>query len=121
MLIKKGQIFLNLEGTPVRPDSSCLSHGHGYYAYVSTMDAFIHNLFRDICLWGGATDTHVTKDDHFYKQYELDCRDKSFFKSESFKKICQRHDIELIIFDNGDDTQIIRDFWDQMKGRQIQK
>lgn len=109
------QIFLNLQGTPIRQDSICLSHGYGYYAYVSTTDTFIYNLFKDICMWGGATDIYETKDGYLYSQFELDCRDKIFFKSDSFKRICQKHDIELIIFDNGDDNQIIRNFWNQMK------
>ena len=106
---------MNLQGTPVRPEYMSLSHGHGYYAYVSTTDTFINKLFKDICIWGGSTNTHETLDGHFYNQYELDCRDKAFFKSNVFKKICEKHDIELIIFDDGDDPQIIRDFWDQMK------
>lgn len=109
-----GKIFLNLQGNPTRPDSMCLSHSHGHYAYVSTDDTFIHNFFRDICIWGGSTNLYVTKKREFYRQYELDCRDKAFFKSNSFKKICEKHNIELVIFDDNDDRQIIIDFWEQM-------
>ena len=112
-----GKIFLNLYGTPTIKGSMCLNHGHGYYAYVSTKDTFIRTLFKDICMWGGPTDSHETIDGIFYSHYELDCRDKDFFKSDSFKKICHRHDVELIIFDNNDDPNIIRDFWGLMKRR----
>lgn len=112
---KKNHIFLDLEGTPDREDAICLRHGHGYYAYVSTTDEFVYNLFKDICMWGGSTNTYETKDGYLYNQFELDCRDKTFFKSDSFKKICQKHNIDLIIFENGDDSHIIRDFWGQMK------
>jgi len=115
MNTKNNQIFLDLQGTPDRPDAICMSHGHGHYAYVSTNDAFISELFRNICIWGGATDTHETIEGIYYSQFELDCRDKAFFKSDSFKKICQKHDIELIIFDNNDDNKIIINFWNQMK------
>lgn len=112
---KKNHIFLNLMGMPDRPDSMYLSHGHGYYAYVSTEDTFIYNLFKDICIWGGSTDTYKTKEDgYIYNQFELDCRDRAFFTSNAFKKICQKHDIELTIFENGSDNQIIMDFWSQM-------
>ena len=115
MNTKNNQIFLDLQGNPSQPDSICLSHGHGHYAYVSTNDTFISEFFRNICIWGGATDTHETIKGIYYSQYELDCRDKSFFKSDSFRKICQKHDIELIIFDNNDDNKIIINFWNQMK------
>ena len=112
---KKNHILLNLMGTPERKDSICLSHGHGYYAYVSTADIFIYDLFRDICMWGGSTNTYETEDGYFYSQFELDCRDKDFFKSNFFKKICYKHGIDLTILENEDDSQIIRDFWNQMK------
>ena len=114
---KNGHIFLDIYGNPVRQNSPCLSTGYGYRAYVSSEDAFIHLLFREICMWGGATDTYETREGRYYKQYELDCRDKNFYKSDSFKKICQKHDIELTIYEEGSDTKIIRDFWDQMKHR----
>lgn len=114
---KNGHIFLDIYGNPVRQNSPYLSTGYGYRAYVSSEDTFIHLLFRDICMWGGATDIYETREGRYYKQYELDCRDKAFFKSDSFKKICQKHDIELEIYEEGSDTKIIRDFWDQMKHR----
>ena len=114
---KNGHIFLDIYGNPVRQNSPCLSTGYGYRAYVSSEDTFINQLFREICMWGGATDTYETREGQYYNQYELDCRDKAFFKSDSFKKICQKHDIELEIYEEGSDTKIIRDFWDQMKHR----
>ena len=114
---KNGHIFLDIYGNPVRQNSPCLSTGHGYHAYVSSEDTFIHLLFREICMWGGATDTYETREGRYYKQYELDCRDKAFFKSDSFKKICQKHDIELTIYEEGVDNKVIRAFWDQMKRR----
>ena len=114
---KNGHIFLDIYGNPVRQSSPCLSTGYGYRAYVSSEDTFIHLLFREICMWGGATDTYETREGRYYNQYELDCRDKAFFKSDSFKKICQKHDIELTIYEEGVDNKAIRAFWDQMKRR----
>ena len=111
----KNHIFMNLQGTPTRPDSSCLSHGHGHYAYTSIEDEFIRQLFREMSLWNGPTDRYMTADQKIYVQYELDCRDKAFFKSDSFKKLCHIHHIDLTIFDDDNDDQIIRDFWEQMK------
>ena len=112
---KNGHIFLNIYGEPVRQSSLCLSTGHGYYAYVSSEDAFIHQFFKEISMWGGATDTLETNEGRYYKQYELDCRDKGFFKSDSFKKICQKHDIELTIYEEDADIEIIRAFWGYMR------
>ena len=114
---KNGHIFLDIYGNPVRQSSPCLSTGYGYRAYVSSEDTFINQLLREICMWGGATDTYETKEGRYYKQYELDCRDKAFFKSDSFKKICQKHNIELTIYEEGSDTKNIRAFWDQMRHR----
>ena len=114
---KNGHIFLDIYGNPVQQNSPCLSTGYGYRAYVSSEDTFIHLLFREICMWGGATDTYETREGRYYNQYELDCRDKAFFKSDSFKKICQKHDIELTIYEEGVDNKVIRAFWDQMKRR----
>lgn len=117
MAINKGHIFMNLYGNPDRQDSPCLRTGYGYRAYVSTDDSFINELFREICMWSGATDTLETVDGRYYHQYELDCRDKAFFKSDTFKKICQKHHIELTIYDEMDDGTVIRVFWEQMKRR----
>lgn len=114
---KNGHIFLDIYGNPVQQNSPCLSTGYGYHAYVSSEDTFINQLFREICMWGGATDTYETREGRYYNQYELDCRDKAFFKSDSFKKICQKHDIELTIYEEGVDNKVIRAFWDQMKRR----
>lgn len=114
MDIYANKIFLNIQGTPTKQNLMCLSHGHGYYAYVSVKDAFINTFFKDICMWSGFTNTYKTKEGFYYNQFELDCRDKAFFKSESFKTICKKHNVELIIFDDGDDNQIVRDFWEQM-------
>lgn len=108
--MKKGKIVLNLYGTPSMEDSICLSHGHGYYAYVNSNDTFVHTLFRDVCMWGGATDTYYDNaTDACYRQYELDCRHKTFFMSDMFQNICHKHDIELIVCDN--DKTVMRDFF----------
>jgi len=114
---KNGHIFMNLIGNPTKQGFSCLSTGYGYRAYVSTTDRFINDLFKEICMWGGATDTYETRDGRFYNHYELDCRDKAFFKSDTFKRICQRHHIDLEIYEDGNNSQVFRDFFDQMKRR----
>ena len=114
--IKDIQIFLNLRGTPSSPDSICLSNSHGYYAYVSTeVDTFVYNLLKEMSIWNGSTDTHKTRDYRYFSQFELDCADKAFFKSRTFRKICEHHNVKIVIMDNGDDTQIWREFWNQMK------
>ena len=114
--VKKIQIFLNLQGEPNNANDICLSNSHGYYAYVSTeVDSFIYNLFKEMSIWNGSTDTYKTRDYRYFSQFELDCADKRFLKSHTFKKICQHYNVEFIIMDNGDNyRQIMREFWDQM-------
>lgn len=117
--VKDIQIFLDLRGNPTHKGHICLSSGHGHYAYVETgVGDFIRNLFKEMSIWGGSTDTHVTRDYRYFSQFELECADKDFFKSRSFKKICEHHNVNFVILDDGDDyNQIMREFWDQMKRR----
>ena len=113
--MKNGHIFLNLYGEPEKETDICLRSGHGYYAYVNTNDEFVRTFFRNICLWGGSTNKYTTKDGKIYLQYEIDCRDKKFLTSMSFSKICENRRIDLTIFDKHDDTNIIKEFWNQMQ------
>ena len=114
--IKEIQIFLDLQGEPVNKGGMCLSTSHGHYAYVSTdVDAFVYKLFKEMSIWGGSTDAHTTRDFRYFSQFELDCADKGFLKSRTFKKICEHHNVKFVIIDNGEnDAHIIREFWDQM-------
>ena len=78
----------------------------------------IYNFLKEMSIWNGSTDTHETRDYRYFSQFELDCADKGFLKSRTFKKICQHHNVKFVIIDNGDDdNQIIRAFWDQMQRR----
>lgn len=110
------QILLNLQGEPANKGDMCLSTSHGYYAYVrDNVDNFIYKLFREMSIWGAPTNSHMTRDLRYFSQFELDCADKGFFKSRTFKKICEHHNVKFVIIDNGEnDAQIIREFWDQM-------
>ena len=115
--INEVQIFLNLQGEPVNKGGMCLSTSHGYYAYVSeSVDVFVYKLFKELSIWGCPTDSHITRDYHYFSQFELDCADKGFFKSRTFKKICEHHNIKFIIIDNGEnDAQIAREFWGKFR------
>lgn len=115
--ISEIQIFLDLQGDPVNKGAMCLSTSHGHYAYVSTdVDAFVYRLFKEMSIWNGSTDAHVTTDFRYFSQFELDCADKGFFKSRTFKKICEHHGVKFVILDNGEnDFLIAREFWNQMR------
>jgi hypothetical protein len=117
--INEIQILLDLEGEPIHKGNIYLSNGHGYYAYVETgVNDLIYNLLKEMSIWGGSTDTYNTRDYRYFSQFELDCADKAFLKSRTFKKICQHHNVNFVIIDNGnDDNKIIREFWDQMQRR----
>ena len=115
--INKIQILLDLQGEPVNKGGMCLSTSHGYYAYVSeNVDTFVYNLFREMSIWGGSTFSYITRDSRYFSQFELDCADKGFFKSRTFKKICEHHNIKFVILDNGEnDAQIAREFFGEMR------
>lgn len=111
------QIFLDLQGEPINKGSMCLSTSHGHYAYVNDdVDAFVYQLFKEMSIWGGSTNSYITTDHHYFSQFELDCADKGFFKSRTFKKICEHHNIKFVIIDNGEnDAQIAREFWSKIR------
>lgn len=117
--IKEIQIFLDLQGEPINKGGMCLSTSHGHYAYVETgVNGLIYNLLKEMSIWNGSTDTHKTRDFRYFSQFELDCADKGFLKSRTFKKICEHHNVKFVIIDNGEnDAHISREFWDQMMRR----
>lgn len=111
--IKEIQIFLDLQGEPVDKGGMCLSTSHGYYAYVSeTVDTFIYRLFREMSIWGAPTNSYINRNRHYFYMFELDCADKGFFKSRTFKKICEHYNVKFVIIDNGEnDAQIVSEFF----------
>lgn len=115
--VKKIQIFLDLCGEPIHKGDICLSTGHGYYAYVETgVNGLIYNLLKEMSIWNGSTNTYKTIDYRYFSQFELDCADKEFLKSRTFKKICEHHNINIFILDDKrDDIKIVREFWEQMR------
>lgn len=116
--ISEIQVVLDLSGEPTRKGGICLSSSHGHYAYVSaTVDMFVYELFREMCVWSDSTATYTTHDYRYFKQFELNCAAKEFLKSSIFKKISEHHDFSFVIIDDNDDngTQIMRDFWNQMR------
>ena len=94
-IANNNHIFINMSGTPVLKDDMYLSSGRGYIAYVAVSDQFIKTLFEDMCV-GKATDKYVFPSGTSYDKFELDCRDKEFFSSDSFQKICENNFIASI-------------------------
>ncbi len=96
------EIILAFIGEPTYPDSNITRTSHGYDAFVCTEHSAINNLFRSLCMWGGSTNTYV-KDGKFYNYYELNCRDREFFKSDIFKRICKPYGITITICESGEE------------------
>ena len=96
MEVLKNEIILAFIGEPTSPDSSITRTSHGYDAFVCTDHSEINSLFKSLCMWGGSTNTYV-KDGKFYNYYELDCRDREFFKSDIFKRICKPYNLKITI------------------------
>ena len=115
--INEIQILLDLQGEPVNKGGMCLSTSHGYYAYVrEDVDAFVYRLFKEMSIWGASTNAYINRERQYFSQFELDCADKGFFKSRTFKKICEHHNAKFVIIDNGeDDAQIAMEFFGELR------
>lgn len=96
---KVNEVIFGFIGEPTSPESPCTSTCHGYDAMVCTEHAAVIDLFKSLCLWGGATNTYE-KDGNYYRYYELDCRDKEFFKSNIFKRICKPYNLKITIIED---------------------
>ena len=96
---KNNEIILAFIGEPTSPDSPITNTYHGYDAFVCTEHNAINILFKSLCMWGGSTNTYV-KDGKFYNYYELSCRDREFFKSDIFKRICKPYNLKITIVED---------------------
>ena len=115
-IANNNHIFINMSGTPVLKDDMYLSSGRGYIAYVAVSDQFIKTLFEDMCV-GKATDKYVFPSGTSYDKFELDCRDKEFFSSDSFQKICEKHKVKLTIYNNSSDKSVYDAFVPHLQRR----
>ena len=106
-----GKSVIDIQGNPATEDSIALAHGYGYFAYCCSNNQFFNQFMRELSIWSGATKSYHTTEGYF-SGYELDCRDKKFFKSSTFRKICQRCGMELIICE--DDCAPLRKFFDSI-------
>lgn len=115
--IKEIQILLDLQGEPVHEGDVFLSTSHGYYAYVSeSVDTFVYRLFREMSIWDAPTNSYITRDRHYFSLFELDCGNKAFLKSRTFKKICEHYNAKFVILDNGEnDAKIAREFFGEIR------
>ena len=93
---KANEIILAFVGEPTSPDSCFTSTCHGYDAFVCSEHTEVYNLLKSLCLWCGPTKRYK-KDGNVYLYYELDCRDRDFFKSVIFKRICSPYNVKITI------------------------
>ena len=108
------KIILDLLGTPVEEDNIALSSGHGYYAYASCEQCFTKDLLRNMSIWNGSTGSYETRSRETFNKYELDCRDRKFLYSSTFRKFCEHDNIELIIATD-DNPYPLREFFESIK------
>lgn len=97
------EIIFAFIGEPSSPNSPITRSSHGYDAFVCVKHAAIRTLFRSLCMWGGPTKTYELNNGDCYLYYELDCRDREFFESATFKKICRPYDVKIIICEDSKD------------------
>lgn len=106
------KLILDLHGHAA-PGSPCLPHGRGYYGYLCSDDRFVIRLMKSICIWCGPTKEYNMVDGSYWQGYEIDCRDKQLLMSDTFKRICHRNNIELVIVEV--DKTEMRKFFDNVK------
>lgn len=111
-IMATNEVILAFIGEPASPESPCTATSHGYDAFVHAESAAIINLFRSLSLWMGSTKTYK-KDEKYYSYYELDCRDKDFFKSDIFKRICKPYDLKVTIIE--DAKELYNEFYSKAK------
>lgn len=107
------EIIINLQGEAM---DGCftLSSGYGYMAYTNSDDSFFNKLMAELSVWSGATGSYRTiNGEDAYRMYELDCRDKGFFKSLTFRKICEHHNVRLVIQE--DDVEELKRFFESVR------
>ena len=99
---KTNEIILAFIGEPTSKYSSLTSTCHGYDAFICTESHEVYNLFKSLCMWGGATKIYKKGED-YYSYFELDCRQKEFFKSEIFRRICKPYNVQITIYENSEE------------------
>ena len=99
------EIVLTLIGKPVAPANIATSTGHGDGAYVCTCHDAITQLFKSLSIWGGSTKTFVDSDGNEYKYSEMSCKDRSFFKSDVFERICKPYHVRIVIHEDHSETR----------------
>lgn len=107
------ELILNLEGKAMEGHIT-LSSGYGYMAYTNSDNSFFNKLMAELSVWNGATELYYTANgEGAYRMYELDCRDKGFFKSLTFRKICEHHNVRLVIQE--DDVEELKRFFESVR------
>lgn len=96
------QIIFDFIGTPVAPLYMTTRSGYGYSAYVCTDHPTVSDVIRSLSIWEGSTKTFIDADGNEYKYYEIDCRDKEFFMSNVFERIC-KHQVKITIYEEAND------------------
>ena len=107
------ELILNLEGKAMEGHIA-LSSGYGYMAYTNSDDSFFNKLMAELSVWSGATGLYRTiNGEDTYRMYELNCQDKDFFKSLTFRKICEHHNVRLVIQE--DDVEELKRFFKSVR------
>lgn len=107
------EIIINLQGEAM-DGCFALSSGYGYMAYTNSDDSFFNKLMAELSVWSGATGLYRTiNGEDTYRMYELNCQDKDFFKSLTFRKICKHHNVRLVIQE--DDAEELKRFSESVR------
>ena len=100
-------VILTFIGKPKGPSFVLTETGHGDSAYVCTQCNAIIKLFESLSLWGSYSKTFVDGDGNIYMYYEMDCNDRKFLKSETFKRICRPYHVNISICETHEDIEDI--------------
>lgn len=106
------EIIIDLEGE-VKDGCLTLSSGYGYMAYTNSDSSFFNRLMSELSVWNGPTGSYRTIGGEIYRMYELNCQDKEFFKTLTFRKICEHHNVRLVIQE--DDVEELKRFFESVR------
>ena len=107
------EIIIDLEGE-AKDGCLTLSSGYGYMAYTNSNNSFFNKIMAELSVWNGSTGVyHTINGSDTYRMYELNCQDKNFFKSLTFRKICEHHDVRLVIQE--DDVEELKRFFESVR------
>lgn len=105
--IKKDDFFILVNLTPGKQPKGrhTTPSSYGYSCYTNSTDPYIRKILSKICLWRNWTDKKETRNFEDIFQYEMDCTDYEFIKSEGFLKLFDDEFVKVLIVESNEEMR----------------